>query len=185
MNIILKGQKQLEKKLNKIQTAVKKGEVRALNKTATKAKTQATKAIGKQIILPAKYIKSKLWISKANKNKPYAKIEAQKRGIQLRRFYAKHLHKKGKPAGIAVKVKRRGRQKKIPGGFLIKLKRNNGYGIAMRKKGAKGRNNYKVLYGPSPSQVFDQVRPEIEPEIRKTLKRNMQHEIQYAVSKIK
>jgi len=189
MNIILKGQKELEKKLKKYQGAITKGEVRALNKTANKAKTQAAKRIKQEIILPAKYVKSKLHINKAHKNKLYAKIEANKRGIQLRRFFVKQLVKKGKtvpekPGGIAVKVKR-GKMKRMPGAFLIKLKGNNGYGIAMREKGAKGRKNYKVLHGPSVSQVFDQVRPDIQPEIRKTLKRNMQHEIKYSLSKIK
>lgn len=186
MNIIIKKQRELERRLKRTRQAIVKGQVRAINKTLRSARTQLAKDIGQQVALPASYIKTRFDESKANKNTLTARLKTPSKGIQLRRFFAKQLVKRGKtvdykPAGIAVKVARRGRQKKIPGAFLIRL-RGSGYGIAYRSKGAK---KYRVLYGPSVSQIFNTLLPQNETEIYQTFERNMIADINYYVSKVR
>lgn len=86
-----------------------------------------------------------------------------------------------KQAGISVAVTR-GSVKPIEHGFLVLLNRGterggNGLGIATRSKGAKGKDNYKVRYGPSVYQLFRHVASGILDEARDELEANV---VQYA-----
>lgn len=189
MNIILKGQRDLEKKLRKAKTAISKGTVRSINRTATKVRTQASKKIGQEVALKAGYIKDKLKITKASRNKEYAIVFATKRGVLLSRFAPKQLLKKAKQggkkyAGISIKVGRKKPRKKMRGAFLIKLKNSNTMGVAYRKKGAKGRKNYEVLHGPSVSQVWDNVKDNMKKDIQDWYYKTATHEIGRELKKI-
>lgn len=189
MNIILKGQKDLERKLKKMKGAISKGTVRAINKTASKVKTQAAKQIGQEVVLKASYIKKKLQITKATRNKEFAVIFATKRGILLSRFSNKQLTRKAKQggkknAGISVKVGRKKSRKKMRGAFYIRLKGSGATGIAIRKKGAKGRNNFKIMHGPSVSQVWDNVKDNMEEDIKSWYYDIARHEIGRELKKI-
>lgn len=189
MNIILKGQKDLEKKLRKVKGAISKGTVRSINNTAKKVKTQAAKQIGQEVVLTAGYIKKKLQITKARRNKEFAVIFATKRGILLSRFSNKQLTRKAKQggkknAGISVKVGRKQPRKKMRGAFYIRLKGSSVTGIAIRKKGAKGRNNFKVIHGPSVSQVWNNIKVNMEQDIQSWYYDIARHEIGRELKKI-
>lgn len=58
-----------------------------------------------------------------------------------------------KAAGVGVSVTR-GSNSAIAHGFLVSLSNGAGIGVATRSKGAKGRKDYKVRYGPSVYQLF-------------------------------
>lgn len=189
MNILLKGQKDLEKKLKKVKGAISKGTVRAINKTATKVRTQSAKKIGQEVALKSGYIKSKLQITKATRNKEFAVISAAKRGILLSRFSNRQLTRKAKQggkknAGISVKVGRKKPRTKLRGAFYIKLKGSGITGIAIRKRGAKGRSNFKILHGPSVSQVWDNVKEEMRKDIQGWFYDTAKHEIDRELKKI-
>lgn len=77
-----------------------------------------------------------------------------------------------KQSGVAVSVTR-GSSKLIEHGFLVTLKNGNGLGIATRSAGAKGRDNYKVRYGPSVYQLFRHVATGLLDESHEKLEDNV------------
>ncbi|MCP3851944.1 MAG: hypothetical protein GY694_17165 [Gammaproteobacteria bacterium] len=189
MNIILKGQRDLEKKLRQAKGAVSRGTVRSINKTATKVRTQAAKKIGQEVTLKAGYIKKKLEVKKASKNKEYAVVFATKRGVLLSHFNNRQLQRKAKQggkknAGISVKVGRNKPRKKMRGAFYLKLKGSGVVGIAIRNKGAKGRNNFEVKHAPSVSQIWNNIKDDMKPDVREWFYKTAQHEIDRELKKV-
>ncbi len=191
MIVSFKASKNLEKKLKQFEKAIIVAQTRAINKTAKKVKTQAAKKIGSQVALKAGYIKSKLQIIKANNKKDHAVIFATSRGVLLSRYSNSQLRRKSKitgkkkSAGISVKVKRSGSRKKMRGAFYIRLKSSGVIGIAVRQKGHKGRDNYKVIHGPSVSQVWNGVRDDIKQDAQAWFYQIAKHEFKRELRKIK
>ena len=152
---------------------------RAINRVNRQDLTRIKKDIGQILNLKAGYIAGKLRERKANSTDLEASVSAEKRGILLSRFPHRQLYRsrKGKrrPAGISVKVLKRGRAQKMRGAFLVPLRNGNGQGIAVRE----GRSRYpiRVLHGPSISQVFDQIRDGLAPEVQRQLEARFLHEI--------
>lgn len=191
MKISLRTSKNLDRKLKRFEKAVITAQTRSLNKTAKKVRTQAAKEIGSQVALKAGYIKTKLQIIKANKNNDHAVVFTTSRGVLLSRYSNSQLRRKSKitgnkkSAGISVKVKKSGKRKKMRGAFYIKLKNSGVTGIAVRKKGAKGKDNYKVVHGPSVSQVWDSVRGDIKHDAQSWLYDTTKHELDRELRKIR
>lgn len=147
---------------------------RALNATAKKARTEGSKAIRKEVNLKASYVNSRLTIRKATFRNLQSKVITPNRGLLLSRFSTNAQVRNEniswiKPPqvpkrGIKVKVSPGGGSKTITGDpetkgqpFYIAL--NNGRAaIAARRKqlGPRG-GKLKVFYGPSLSQVFNNV----------------------------
>lgn len=161
------------KALGTVPEKVQRANVQALNKSIDSTKTMAVRAIAKEIGLPAAYIRSKLWITGANKSRQEATLSASRRGVLLTRFPYKQLVGKtksasGKPKnkGVQVKIKPAGRVT-FAHGFLVPLgfKKESGdpiVGLAHRIAG-QGRK-IKVHHGPSPAQVYGSIRKDIAPE---------------------
>ena len=183
--IKLNGLKLAQAALKKTARQIRAAERSALNKTAIQTKKLASKAIRAEVSLPLAYInsnkkkkgkESKLLISKSTAKNRKAIVYAKQRGTLLSRFKNRQLKKKGKNAGISVKVKNQ--WKKMRGAFFAKLK-NGEIVIAIQEKpvsySIKTRNiRIKVLHGPSVSQVYKNVRHnKISPEAKQLLATNL------------
>lgn len=156
-----------------------KAHARALNKTVTKARTESSKAIRKQVRLKASYVRERLKIRKASQKNLSAWIRTPARGLLLSRFSTDSSIANDSvswikpppepPRGIRVKVKPSGGAKVFQGDSSIKgkpfymvLRSSNRVVIAGRRArpGKKG-GKIKVFYGPSMSQVFTDVKDDI------------------------
>lgn len=182
------------RELGSVPEKVQRANVQALNRSIDQTRTLAVRAIAAQIGLPQKYIREKLWITGANKNRPEATLSASRRGVLLTRFPHRQLTKniRGKKtaegkaakrnAGVQVTIKPAGRLV-YAHGFLVPL----GYkktgepivGLAHRIPG-QGRKIH-VHHGPSPSQVYGSIRDDIAPEAAAAYQRQYHTALLYAL----
>jgi len=148
----------------------------AINKTAPKIKTLASRAIRDQVRLSASYVGERLTVRKATRSRLNGAIGTPSRGLLLSRFSTDPLiagEKVGwiKPplipaGGIRIKVKPVGSTTGAPGigankPFYIVLNGGQNVGIAART--GTSRKGIKVFSGPSLSQVFNTVRGDVLP----------------------
>ena len=152
--------------------------LRSLNRTATSTRSLAVKEIRSQINLRAARVRKGLRIVRANRTRLEVQIIAARRPVLLSRFAARQLTRRGKPAGISVKVKPRGRTKQLRGAFFITLRGSGAKGIAFRRPGV-GRLPVEVPHGPSVDQVFRTVRNDIEPEVFAIYNRNLRQQVSF------
>lgn len=148
---------------------------RSLNATATKTRTEGSKEIRKQVNLKAAYVRSRLTLRKASQNKLSASIATPVRGLLLSHYSTDRQiagsnvswikPPKVPTRGIRVKVQAGTGTKVVTGGdeikgkpFYMVLPNSRRVAIVGRRAsaGASG-GKIKVLYGPSLSQVFDDV----------------------------
>lgn len=150
----------------------------AINKSAPKVRTTASRAIRDQVRLAASYVNERLVIRKATRARLNGAISTPSRGLLLSRFSTDALIASEKASwirppliprgGIKVKVKPDGCAKAVSGGsdtagnkpFYMILNGGRNIGIAARLAGSK---KVKVFSGPSLSQVFDTVRDDVLP----------------------
>jgi hypothetical protein len=148
----------------------------AINKTAPKVKTLASRAIRDQVRLSASYVGERLVVTKATRSRLSGAIKTPSRGLLLSRFSTDPLIAGDKASwirppviptnGIRIKIKPDGSTKGAPGvgsnkPFYIVLNGGQNVGIAART--GAGRKGIKVFSGPSLSQVFDTVRGDVLP----------------------
>ena len=148
----------------------------AINKTAPKVKTLASRAIRDQVRLSASYVGERLVVTKATRSKLSGAIKTPSRGLLLSRFSTDPLIAGDKvgwsrpplipSGGIRIKIKPDGSTKGAPGvgsnkPFYIVLNGGQNVGIAAREGTAK--KGIKVFSGPSLSQVFNTVRGDVLP----------------------
>jgi hypothetical protein len=142
--------------------------IRAINKTADRARTIAARNILEQVAFPTSYLApsaKRLFVkTKANKSNPFeAIISGRDRPTSLARFTKQKPISGGGPKGgqIGVTVSP-GRTHYIKRAFLITLNNGN-VGLAVRTTGGPPNNAYKpkslgnnawLLYGPSVDQVL-------------------------------
>lgn len=153
---------------------------RSLNATATKARTEGSKAVRKQVNLSAAYVRDRMKVNKANYRNLKSSVATPTRGLLLSYYLygvtginkdtgratsgALLKYKKGYfsvanlDQPLKVKVKPKGKAVKLgPEWFILpKLKGSNLPGLARRVDGKL------KLHGPSLSQVFDDVIGEID-----------------------
>lgn len=168
----------------------------AINKTAPKVKTQASRAIREQVRLSATYVNERLTVTKATRSRLSAAIKTPSRGLLLSRFSTDTLIAGDKvgwtrppliPAkGIRIKIKPDGSTKGAPGignnkPFFIVLNSGQNVGIAARTgSAAKG---LKVFSGPSLSQVFNTVRGDVLPAASAEYQAQMLDAMRYILAK--
>lgn len=148
---------------------------RSLNRTATKARTEGSKEVRKQVNLKAAYVKSRLKLRKATYRNLQSSISTPSRGLLLSRFSTDRRISgdsvswikppKTPPRGIRVKVDPSSGTKVVTGSpdtvgkpFYIVLKKSGRVAIAGRRA-VPGPNGgmLKAFHGPSLSQVFTDV----------------------------
>ena len=173
---------------------------RALNRTANKAKTLASKQIRTQVRLSAADVRERLagpgnrFDCKATVARLTAKISTPKRGLRLDNFLVSAPPTRaGRPATpIKVRVKPTGPAKTIASGWWVRAKNSGGYLIVvrndvLRKLGMKekitGNLSYSALSGPSLSQVFASVKDDLAGDLETVLADNLQHEMEWLIAK--
>ena len=121
MRIVLDGVKPLMKRMDpKLITA---SYVRALNRTATTAVKEVTKAVIGRYNILAKDFKATSKVKKATKEDPVAVISFVSSPIPLYKFKAKpvKVRKKGRTyTGVSAKVLKKGRRSRVKGAFPVK-----------------------------------------------------------------
>jgi hypothetical protein len=148
----------------------------AINKSALKVKTLASREIRKQVRLSAAYVSLRLAVTKATRNRLSGAIKTPSRGVLLSRFSTDAVialdgggwtHPPPIPTrGIRIKIKPDGKTTGAPGvgtnkPFYIVLNKGQNVGIAART--GTDRKGIKVFSGPSLSQVFNTVRGDVLP----------------------
>lgn len=160
---------------------MRKALVAAVNAVVPDAYSLSVERITEQVALTKTYVKSRLYVSQtATVQDPMAVISGRVRSTQLRRYQGKQLYTaaklpgKRRLAGTSVRVKAGGQTKVLNHAWIIKLKYGDldakagmTMGIAMRT--GTGRNDYRILYGPSVDQIFRDVKDEIRPEVEQML----------------
>lgn len=155
----------------------------AINKSGPPIRTESSRQIRNQVRLKASYINEKdssgrqrLSFTKATRSNLTGSIRTQSRGLLLSRFSTTASVANGTAAGtpeapargIKVKVKPSSGTKGMgKEWFYMRLKNSNAIGIARRRpKGQTGPQGgkYEVAYGPSLSQVFNDVRGDVLPQ---------------------
>jgi len=168
MKIVIKGLDDIVKNIKDSEDKIIAAQNSAINKTAAKAKTLASKEIRAQVNLKAGYVGKHLTIKKSTFNTLTASIWATKRGVLMTRYPHRKIKK-----GVKVNIKKGGGYRLIGGGFIMTNLSNSGAsGIAVRENG-----KIKMLYSPSVSQVFNTVRDDITPETDKYLQLQFEREI--------
>jgi hypothetical protein len=167
----------------------------AINKTAPKIKTLSSSEIRTQVRLSASYVGDKITITKATKQKLEGRIKTASRGLLLSKFSTDTqvagekvswlLPPPMPPRGIKVKVKPSGTTKSPgPTTFYMVLPISRALAIVKRKTtpGPRG-GNIDVLYGPSISQVFSDVRQDVLPAAGKELTAQLLDAMRYLLVK--
>ncbi len=172
---------------------------RALNKTASKAKTLSSRAIRDQVNLSATYVRERLkgpangWEYKATVTKLQAKLSTPKRGILLREFVTNFGNARaGRPlTPIRLKVKTGGSSQPLVSGFYVRTKGSNVLTPAVRNEILRrlgmtrtlDNGAFTVLHGPSLSQVFTDVKDSIAADMSALLAENMTREMDWLLQK--
>lgn len=174
----------------------------AINRAAPRVRTAASAAIRTQVRLKAAYVKDRLTLSKATRNKPTARLSAASRGILLSRYSTdsnvsgnKVTWLKPPPLpkqGPRVKVKPDGKTAAVTGKsgeitgkpFYMVLKNSRALAIVGRRLNAGNQGGkIKVFYAPSVSQVFNTVRDDVLPEASNLLENEILDAIRFLLAK--
>lgn len=146
---------------------------RAINATARRMRTQASRLIREQIAFPARYLDSRtdgnLRITEnAKADSLEAVIRGRFRPTSLTRFVKGPLRHGRKAPTVEVSP---GRRERMNRAFLLNLRSGN-VGLAVRLKPGERVENKQfmvsvsnglyLLYGPSVNQVFEQVAEDVE-----------------------
>lgn len=180
------GFKEAAKELKTLGQEGQRAVTRALNKTATKTRTLASKDIRSQVNLKAGYVREKLRIKKATFKQPQAVIYASRRGVLMTRYPHKVLSR-----GVSVRIKK-GKARKVMKGAFVTTVNAGGKKVQViavqhrpRARYSTGNLKFDVLYGPSVSQVFQTARADITPEVEQYLAQQIEREIDRAWQRVK
>lgn len=169
---------------------------RALNKTASKAKTLSSRAIRDQVNLSAAYVRERLkgpangWEYKATVTKLQAKLSTPKRGILLREFSTNTVAAPGRPPK-PIKVRVAAKLETIYSAFWVWTKGSHVLTPAVRNEILRrlgmtrtfDNGPFTVLHGPSLSQVFTDVKDSIAADMSALLAENMAREMDWLLQK--
>jgi len=171
----------------------------AINKAGPPIRTKSSSEIRSQVRLKAGYVRDRLKLIKATRNRLEGRIQTPSRGLLLSRYSTDSLIASDKvswirppaiPArGIKVKVKPKEAPKTMSKDwFYMVLKGSNRIGIARRRaKGSLGPRGGKfdVAYGPSLSQVFTDVKDDVLPEAQRRYESELKDAVRFLLKKQK
>lgn len=166
--------RRIESDLMHIKHGAPRAMSRAINHTLGVTRTEASKEIRKQVKLKAGYVRDKLTVKRATVNSLNGAIRTPTRGTLLTRY----PHRAYKEGGAGVQVKPSGGKKRMPGAFFIRFA-NGVQAIAIRTQYGPGlgrSEGIKVLYGPSTSQVFSDVKDDLQAPSGNRLMQRMGYE---------
>jgi hypothetical protein len=173
----------------------------AINRAGPTIRTAASSEIRSQVRLSASYVRDRLTFRRATRANLEGRISAPKRGLLLSRFSTDALVAGEKvswikpppvPArGIRVKIKPTGAAKVVGGGskidgkpFFMVLPNSRALAIVGRRaeSGPRG-GKIQVLYGPSLSQVFEDVAEDLTPQAAEVYARQQIDAMRYLLTK--
>jgi len=176
-----------------------------INKAGPPIRTKASKEIRSQVRLKAAYVKDRLKLTKATRQKLEGRIQAPSRGLLLSRYSTdtqvsgdkvSWLRPPPIPArGIKVKVKPSGPVKTMGKEWFYMVLRGSGrIGIVKRRTDTDRidrrfrattlqKGKYDVAYGPSLSQVFTDVKDDILPEASEIYQDKVLDAVRYLLQK--
>lgn len=168
----------------------------AINKTMLVTRNQSIKSIAGQVRLTPQYIRSKVKTTRATLSRLNGKIRTEKRGLLATKYSTDEViandtvrwfrPPKSPEEGVKIKVKPNGQEKIIGPGktgvkaFYIVLP--NSKVIAIATRNSRKREDIKVSYGPSISQVFTDVREDVTPDAQKELAAQLDNAMQYILN---
>lgn len=138
----------IERMLRGIPNAMPKIISRAINRTATPAKTQTAREISRDAAIKIGDIKKFITLIKATYQRWQAEIGISRRRIALKKFGARQTKK-----GVSYKVRKKGSREKIPSAFIATM--GTGHEGVFKRKG-QSRYPIRELYGPSLGHVFEE-----------------------------
>jgi len=162
-----------QQRLAHIKNGAARALMRALNKTAAKARTVASTEIRQQVKLTAATVREKLTVRKATLASLSAGLRAEKRGLLMYHYVTNAGNaQKGRPkTKIRVQIKP-GQTVVLDSAFYILTKGSSKLTPAVRE----GQRGVKVLHSPSVSQVFTTVKDDISADLNTVLVANFQRE---------
>jgi hypothetical protein len=173
--------REIEATLQHIKNGSNRAMASAINHTLGVTRTEASSEIRKDVKLKAAYVRERLQLRKASVTRPEGRITTPTRGILLSRFPNREYVR----GGVGVQVKPTGGKKRMPGAFYITFA-NGVTAIAIRTKRGAGlgrREGLKVLYGPSVSQVFTDVKDDLQAPSGERLIERMRHEAERLIAR--
>lgn len=152
---------------------------RAINKTLTNVRTEASKQIRQERALKANVVKDALSISRATRSRLIGALYATGRPIPLRDYAARQTKK-----GVTVSVTRGQRKRVQHAGNAAFIVNKIGGNVFARE--GKSRLPIKKLYGPSIPATFvkDRVMAAIDRVGRDAWRRRFAEEMQFELSKL-
>lgn len=186
IEVSVEGVEEAQEVLRRLPKRAERIIARALNRTATHLRSEASKRIRSEINITAAKIRTRLQIRRAKRGQLRAQVLARKRGLQLINFGARGVTVPAaggarRKAGVSVKVKRGGSREKLRSAFIVTLP-NNVRAVVERAPGAK-RLPIDVLYGPSVSQAYAVLLPEVNADGQKFLQRSLRSQIDFELSR--
>lgn len=201
------GVEMTKQKLGRVKSAMVNAQYRSVNKSLQKGKTAIRRNITEKVTLKSGYVSEQLNVVRATKSDPSGRVYARSRGLLLSRFTSSqrmarvkwptksrgrpemvgsNVSYKAIPAGkklkaMAVKVLKKG-SRKVVKLFPLRLKNSGAIGLAVRTGPSK--SDYKVLYGPSPSQIFRRDKPELERQIALDFGATLQQQLRYEIGRV-
>jgi len=127
---------------------------RAVNKVATAGRAKIVRTIFREVAIKQTDIRKRnVFLRRARKASPVAKVTISGRRVPLRTFQARRTQK-----GVSYRIRRSGGRKKILHSFLATM-RSGHEGVMLRKAGTRmeKKNKEKIVerYGPSVPVVMD------------------------------
>jgi len=131
------------------QGKINKAASRALNKTITTVRTQAVRAIAKDIGLKQKQVRANIILKRANRNYLQASLIASSK-----RFKLIEVDPRAKQTAQGVRLKQQGGRRVVPHAFIVTRRKSGRLAIVKRK--TSKRYPLIELRGPSVAMVFNQ-----------------------------
>ena len=185
----------LVRQLDQLKGETDKAMRSALAVSGRTSRNLAKNQIKKRVNLQTAYINKYLTLVPATPAKPYFTIRGNYRGTLLTRFTPNPRPESvGQPGkrrrrlpGVSVVVKGKesgGTRKRLPGAFYLRLRRGTSdgegaLGIAIRGPMGKAR----VLHGPSPHQVLNQIKEDLKPQMMEVLEHNLDRELNFRLKR--
>lgn len=209
MSVDLNGVPEVQQLLAELGGIYPKVTYRAINKSLDKTKTAISAAIREQVNLSAKYVRDRLGAEYANALKLNGKVKTEKRGILLSRYDPNQLLQSARspidtltgraalsdsssyfapiPAGkklkqVSIKISTRGSRKKYKL-FPILLQNSNAIGLAVRT--GRRKKDFKMLYGPSISQVFNTLKDSLEQDASAEFLLRFEAQLNYELERLR
>lgn len=174
--------REIEATLSHIKNGSNRAMASAINHTLGVTRTEASSEIRKDVKLKAAYVRERLQLRKASLTRPEGRIATPTRGILGTRF----PHREYARGGMGVQIKPTGGYKRMPGAWLMVLP-NGQQAIVFRPSDPSEANwkkaGLRVVYGPSVSQVFTDVKDDLQAPSGERLIGRMKYEAERLIAR--